>query len=162
LVNPQLKSILINYSAGSEASIEYDEDEDRFTLTITTGEPIEAPAEEEEESEPETEMTREIEDSSNGDNSNGNVEPPNPINPPTPPDSFFGNIFSMATIRHHLIMETGIMEMVIMVTIHLKNLTNQIHHKNDTSCNVVTCYNMSYMIRRGILTSFNMTPFVNR
>jgi hypothetical protein len=31
----------------------------------------------------------------------------------------------MATIRHHLIMETGIMEMVIMVTIHLKNLKNQ-------------------------------------
>ena len=73
--NPNVSSIVVNFSTASDIEAEYDEEEQRLSIEITEGEPVEEIGEEEtkpEETQDEGEEEEEEEEDDEDDNNNGN------------------------------------------------------------------------------------------
>jgi hypothetical protein len=70
--NPNMSSIVINFSTASDMEAEYDEEEQQLRIEITNGEPAEEIGEEETEPEETQEVGEEEEEDDGDDNDNGN------------------------------------------------------------------------------------------
>lgn len=70
--NPNMSSIVVNFSTASDIEAEYDEEEQRLSIEITEGEPAEEIGEVEIEPEETEEVGEEEEEDDEDDNDNGN------------------------------------------------------------------------------------------
>jgi hypothetical protein len=84
VVNPQTRSLLINYSANSGVEADYDEETNEFTLSIRASEPTEEVNEEKPENT--NQVSRQVEESDNNDDVGNGDNGEEPFEDPEPPE----------------------------------------------------------------------------